>query len=221
MTMQAGHLTLEEHIMDELRYPLVGFDRLRMETDGEGVTTLVAGGGCPLSCYYCINKKLLAKAPAEHVTVSELYKRVSIDDLYFRATGGGVTFGGGESLLHASFIKEFRGLCPSEWNIYAETSLAVPRENILCVCDAVDYFIVDCKDMNPDIYDRYTGGEEKLMEENLKLLLDSCGPERVRVRVPLIPGYNTPEDQAKSAQSLREMGVSKIELFNYVIRDTE
>ena len=75
--------------------------------------------------------------------------------------------------------------------------------------------------MNPDIYDRYTGGEEKLMEENLKLLLDSCGPERVRVRVPLIPGYNTPEDQAKSAQSLREMGVSKIELFNYVIRDTE
>ena len=207
--------------MDELRYPLVGFDRLRMETDGEGVTTLVAGGGCPLSCHYCINKKLLAKAPAEHVTASELYKRVSIDDLYFRATGGGVTFGGGESLLHASFIKEFRGLCPSEWNIYAETSLAVPRENILCVCDAVDYFIVDCKDMNPDIYHRYTGGEEKLMEENLKLLLDSCGPERVRVRVPLIPGYNTPEDQAKSAQSLREMGVSKIELFNYVIRDTE
>ena len=63
--------------MDELRYPLVGFDRLRMETDGEGVTTLVAGGGCPLSCHYCINKKLLAKAPAEHVTVSELYKRVS------------------------------------------------------------------------------------------------------------------------------------------------
>ena len=109
--------------MDELRYPLVGFDRLRMETDGEGVTTLVAGGGCPLSCHYCINKKLLAKAPAEHVTVSELYKRVSIDDLYFRATGGGVTFGGGESLLHASFIKEFRGLRGNIFSVCAMQSI--------------------------------------------------------------------------------------------------
>ena len=37
--------------------PLIVIDRLRMETDGEGVTTLVAAKGCPLSCKYCINKK--------------------------------------------------------------------------------------------------------------------------------------------------------------------
>ena len=40
--------------------PLIKAERLRMETDGEGVTTLVAAMGCPLSCKYCINAPLLA-----------------------------------------------------------------------------------------------------------------------------------------------------------------
>ena len=30
--------------------PFITIDRLRMETDGDGVTTLVASKGCPLSC---------------------------------------------------------------------------------------------------------------------------------------------------------------------------
>ena len=204
--------------MDVRKFPLLSIARLRMETDGAGVTTLVAGGGCPLSCRYCINKRLLAEAPAEYVTAVELYDRVKVDDLYFRATGGGVTFGGGESLLHAFFIRQFRDICPAEWHICAETSLSVPRENILCACGTVDEFIVDCKDMDPCIYQRYTGGDGRLMEENLKFLLDLCGPDRVRVRVPLIPGFNTSENQSKSVQILKEMGAARIELFDYVIR---
>ena len=94
--------------MDEPLFPLLSLVRLRMGTDGAGVTTLVAGAGCPLSCRWCINKALLAEAPAEPVTASALIERLSIDDLYFRATGGGPTFGGGEALLHAAFLKRFR-----------------------------------------------------------------------------------------------------------------
>ena len=90
--------------MDNLHFPLLALARLRMGTDGKGVTTLAAGAGCPLSCRYCINKRLLKEAPREDVTAEELIERIRIDDLYFRATGGGVTFGGGESLLHAAFI---------------------------------------------------------------------------------------------------------------------
>ena len=114
--------------MAEPLYPLLGLSRLRMGTDGTGVTTLIAGAGCPLRCRWCINEKLLREAPAENVTAAELLGSVKIDDLYFRATGGGVCFGGGESLLHAVFIRRFRELCPDEWAISAETSLAVPRE---------------------------------------------------------------------------------------------
>ena len=180
--------------MDNLHFPLLALARLRMGTDGKGVTTLAAGAGCPLSCRYCINKRLLKEAPREYVTAEELIEKIRIDDLYFRATGGGVTFGGGESLLHSVFIGRFRELCPPEWRIAAETSLAVPRENLLPVLSAVDEFIVDCKDMNPDIYHRYTGGDAQLMRDNLEFLLASCGAERVLVRVPRIPGFNTAED---------------------------
>ena len=177
--------------MDNLHFPLLALARLRMGTDGKGVTTLAAGAGCPLSCRYCINKRLLKEAPREDVTAEELIERIRIDDLYFRATGGGVTFGGGESLLHAAFIGRFKELCPPEWRIAAETSLAVPRENLLPVLSAVDEFIVDCKDMNPDIYHSYTGGDAQFMTA----------------------------DQRKSVEILRKMGVTRLDLFDYVIRD--
>ncbi len=54
--------------MAEPLYPLLRIERLRMGTDGAGVTTLVAGAGCPLSCRWCINRRLLAEAPAETVS---------------------------------------------------------------------------------------------------------------------------------------------------------
>ena len=204
--------------MDDLQFPLLALARLRMGTDGVGVTTLAAGAGCPLNCHFCINRRLLKEAAAEDVTAEELIERVRVDDLYFRATGGGVTFGGGESLLHAAFIRRFRELCPTEWRISAETSLAVPRESLLPALSAVDEFIVDCKDMDPDIYRRYTGGDVQIMKDNLELLLASCGSEAVLVRVPSIPGFNTAADQQKSAEALREMGVTRLDLFDYVIR---
>ena len=77
-----------------------------------------------------------------------------------------------------------------------------------------------CSDQNnPDIYKKYTGEEGSVMTENLQYLLQRAGSERVIVRVPLIPEYNTEEDQKKSAQMLTEMGVEKLDLFSYCIRD--
>ncbi|MCR5575969.1 MAG: radical SAM protein [Oscillospiraceae bacterium] len=204
--------------MDEPLYPLLRLSRLRMGTDGEGVTTLAAGAGCPLSCRWCINAELLRRAKPEPVTAAQLFERVRIDDLYFRATGGGVCFGGGESLLHAAFLRRFRTLCPPEWRLWAETSLAVSAEQVQIAAEAVDSFIVDCKDMDAEIYRRYTGGDGERMQANLRLLLEAVGPERIRVRVPRIPEYNSAEDQARSAARLRAMGFVNIELFDYVIR---
>ena len=204
--------------MAEPLYPLLSLSRLRMGIDGDGVTTLVAGAGCPLDCRWCINKRLLREGKAELVTAEELVERLRIDDLYFRATGGGACFGGGESLLHARFLRRFRTICPEGWRISAETSLAVPPEAVRTAAQAVDLFIVDCKDMDAEIYRRYTGGDGALMRENLRLLLSLVGAGRIRVRVPHIPEYNTAEDQARSAAALRALGVETVELSDYVIR---
>ncbi len=202
--------------MNEVRFPLLTISRLRIGIDGKGVTSLVSGAGCPLRCHWCINKELLAKAKATGVTAEELYEKVRIDDLYFRSTGGGITFGGGESLLHAKFYPRFREICNKDWYLNAETSLAVPRENVEIAAGCISEFIVDCKETDPQIYRDYTGGEENLMEENLRYLLDTVGSERIIVRVPLIPEYNTKNDRAQSVSRLKEMGVTRLDVFEYL-----
>ena len=204
--------------MSEPLFPLLGISRHRLTVDGEGVTSLVSGAGCPLRCRWCINQELLSRAKATEVTAAELYERVRGDDLYFRATGGGITFGGGESLLHAPFFAPFRAQCGDAWRLYAETSLAVPRENVALAAETIDGFIVDCKDTDPETYRAYTGGDEALMEENLRFLLAAVGPERVLVRVPLIPEYNTREAQRRSRDARRAMGVTRLELFDYILK---
>ncbi|HAS21348.1 MAG TPA: radical SAM protein [Lachnospiraceae bacterium] len=204
--------------MEQTTFPLIGIARHRMGIDGSGITTLVAGAGCPLQCKWCINQKLLQEAPVRHVTAQQLLELVKKDDLYYRATGGGITFGGGESLLHADFIRAFRQICPSEWRISVETSLCVPETLVAAAADAADMFIIDCKDMNAEIYKRYTGGDPSLMMNNLRYLLERTGPEQILVRVPLIPEYNTETDQEVSRKILLEMGVKNLDLFKYVCR---
>ena len=205
--------------MSDILYPLIGLSRLRMETDGSGVTTLVAGAGCPLACRWCINKNELRDIAPENITPEELFARTRIDDLYFQATGGGLCFGGGEALLHTAFIAAFRELVGGAWKLTAETSLNVPRKNVEQALACVDEFIVDIKTADPAIYRSYTGGDNGIVFENLGLLLSSAGAERVKVRVPLIPEYNDEADREKTAGMLRSMGFTRIDLFEYSKRE--
>ena len=199
------------------RFPLLGLSRLRMQTDGTGVTTLVAGAGCPLSCKWCINRRILSEKQPELLSPQELFARVRCDDLYFRATGGGVTFGGGEPLLHAAFLAEFRAMCP-DWRLTVETSLNVAPE-LLAQCEkAVDEFVVDIKDWDETVYYAYTGHSGAQARENLRRLLMNCSA-KVHVRVPLIPQFNTPEQQSATAAALGALGAENIELFSYVLRE--
>ena len=196
--------------------PIVTCARLRMQPDGKGVTTLVCLHGCPLRCRYCINPfSFVEDTKRELLTPQQLYDRLKIDALYFLATGGGVTFGGGEPLLYGRFLQEFREICGQDWHLCAETSLNVPREQVELAAECIDHFYVDCKDTNPDIYRRYTGRNNEKMLENLQFLLSLVGPERITVRLPLIPDYNTEEDRQHSKALLLETGIQKFDLFTY------
>ena len=197
--------------------PFIGIDRHRLGADGRGVTTLAAFHGCPLRCKYCLNRRCLESAEGlPTYTPEQLFKYLSIDNLYFIATGGGVCFGGGEPLLHSDFICEFKEHCGKSWNITVESSFNVPQEAVKAVVPVVGDFIVDIKESNLDIYRAYTSGDGSRAWDNLRFLLSAVGPRRILVRVPLIEGYNTEADTAKTIAALTEMGITNIDSFKYL-----
>lgn len=201
---------------------MIACARLRMGSDGQGVTTLVCFHGCPLRCRYCLNPFSFDPATAvRQMTPRQLYEQVRIDRLYFIATGGGVTFGGGEPLLRARFLKAFRQLCGEGWHLCAETSLSVPWEQVQEAAECIDMFYVDCKDTDPAVYRSYTGMDNALMLENLRRLLTLVGPDRVQVRLPLIPGYNTEDHRRRSVRLLEGLGVTRFDLFTYTTDPTK
>ncbi len=197
---------------------IFGISRHRLTVDGEGVTTLVAFNGCPLRCKYCLNKTSWELDKGRDYTPEILFEEVKIDQLYFLATHGGVTFGGGEPLLQVEFIKAFRELCGPQWQILVETSLNVPFENVQTIDPILDGYIIDIKDMNPEIYQAYTGKDNSIVLTNLEWLLKHGDPNRIIVRVPHIPEFNTDEDVAKSIKRLKAMGVVDVDEFQYIIR---
>ena len=199
---------------------LIGLSRHRIGVDGTGVTTLVAFHGCSLNCKYCLNPQALSPEGAwKRFTPEELFRVVSKDDLYFRATGGGVTFGGGEPLISCKEILLFRSVCLNhgkKWKFNIETSLNVPRVFVEVMTDAVDHWIVNIKDMNPEIYKAYTGMDNEQVISNLQYLIDNNA--KITARVPLIAGFNTESDVDNSILSLQRMGIIDIDRFTYIVK---
>ena len=206
-------------MQSEITAPFIAINRHRLTTDGEGVTTLVAFHGCPLHCQYCLNAQCLqADGVWCRLTPGELYSEVEIDDLYFMATGGGICFGGGEPLLRSDFINAFAEIMNPEWKLTIETSLNVPLENVKAIASLVQMWYVDIKDMNPDIYKAYGCKENKQVVSNLQWLAANGHADKVIIRLPLIPEYNTDEDRQRSQQQLEKMGFTNFDKFNYIVR---
>ncbi len=200
--------------------PIIGLKRHCIATDGQGVTTLVAFYGCPLRCKYCINPQCFNKNTiCRTITPQELRDEVAIDNLYFLATGGGVTFGGGEPLLRSKFISEFCKITPHEWNISLETSLNVSKRHLEEVIQFIDHFFIDVKDLEPVIYKKYTSTDNIKVYENLQLLAAKIPQNKITIRLPLIYGYNNEEKRKASIEKLKRMGFDNFDLFKYIIKN--
>ena len=202
----------------EITAPFIAVNRHRLATDGEGVTTLVAFHGCPLRCRYCLNPQCLqVDGVWRRLTPGELYSEVEIDDLYFVATGGGICFGGGEPLLYPDFIRTFSKLMNPEWKMTVETSLNVPLENIKTIATLVQMWYIDIKDFSPTIYNAYTGKDNTQVIRNLVWLAANGYADKVILRLPLIPDYNTEEDRLLSQQRLEALGFAHFDKFTYLV----
>ena len=142
---------------------------------------------------------------------------VKMDNIYFQTTGGGICFGGGEPTTQHAFITAFIPLCPIHWRFTIESSLCCTTDAIEALAPHIDEWIVDVKDMNSYIYREYTSAEP-VVKERLAELMKLVPEEKIRVKVPLIPDFNTDADVERSVDELRAMGLTHIERTEYIVK---
>jgi len=153
----------------------------------------------------------------EDKTVGDLWREIEKDAHFYKMSGGGVTFSGGECLLYPETVRETAQLCRNNGiHTALETALYVPWENIGGVAEYIDLFYTDLKIPDTEKHKRYTGhGNEKIIE-NLRRL--SREHDNIILRIPVIPGVNDGEDDFRQfAEMIHSLGpgVKKTELLRY------
>lgn len=195
---------------------IMGISRHRLATEGDGIRSLVSFYGCPLNCRYCINGHCKDnKTRRMYIEPEILVGKLSIDNMYFKMTGGGLTFGGGEPLTCAEYIKKVCEIADPGWKMNIETSLYAEQENVRSLIPYIDKWIIDIKDFDPVAYKKYTGKSNKLVLSNLEMLSREIGKNRLHIRVPLIPGFNDEKGQEENIKIAESYAVS-VERFEYI-----
>ena len=196
--------------------------------DGPGIRTTVFLKGCNLRCPWCHNPETISAAPqtlmfahanrtqtyGHAMTAQQVLAQVLEDEDFYRASGGGVTFSGGEPLLQADGVAEVaKALGAQGISVVVDTAGCVPWESFAAVLDVTDLFYFDYKTPYPDAY-RVVGGDYALVYGNLCKLIASGA--HVHVRVPLIPGVNTDAQACFMAcEQLRAAGVQYVDLLPF------
>ena len=205
--------------------------------DGPGIRTTVFFKGCPLSCWWCHNPESRSTASEtcqrstrldghEFVEDETIGKRMSSDEImevirkdevFYRSSGGGVTFSGGEPLLQAGFLKEVLAKCKSEnFHTTVDTSGYATRADFKSILPYTDLFLYDLKPMNPREHLYYTGVSNRVILENLDFLF--LNGKQIIIRMPLIPGITDTAENVKSVISFLthlKKEIKEIDLLPY------
>jgi len=145
----------------------------------------------------------------------ELLRILAEDRDFYDASGGGVTFSGGEPLLQAealaSLLPELRR---AGMHVAVETAGFVAPDRLALLGDGVDLYLYDVKCMDPERHRLGTGEDNRLILRNLDFLARSGVP--VVVRVPVIPGFNdTRDDVAAIAAHVAGLGLARMDLLPF------
>jgi pyruvate formate lyase activating enzyme len=119
----------------------------------------------------------------------ELMEIIEKEVPFFDQSGGGVTFSGGEPLMHAPFLLELLYAC-GERHIHraVDTSGYGKTSELLKIAEQTELFLFDLKLMDSQRHRALTGVDNSLIIENLKALAASGA--QIEIRVPLIAGLN-------------------------------
>ncbi|MBE6712681.1 MAG: radical SAM protein [Ruminococcaceae bacterium] len=183
--------------------------------DGEGLRCCVFFAGCPLRCAYCHNPDTW-KMEGTRITPETLVKKIARFKTYF-GENGGVTFSGGEPLLHAEFLCETVPLLKREQIPYIlDTSGQVLlSESVMFLLKEAQGVLLDLKFWDDDSYRTYTGvGIQRTLD--MLHALNEIGTKTV-LRTVIIPEVNdTKEHIAAYLDLFRGIScVSRYELLSF------
>jgi len=181
--------------------------------DGPGIRTVVFFNGCKLRCKFCHNPEML-KRLEDNTSIDELYNKILRSKPYFK-NNGGVTFSGGEPLLHIDFLIP---LCKKlkEDNIHIALDTAgVGLGDYEELLKYIDLVILDIKDYRRDYYKDMTGHD--IDDYNYFLSEVQRLNKKLWIRQVVTPGYT---DSMEYMKGLKEYisnikNVERIELLPY------
>jgi pyruvate formate lyase activating enzyme len=151
------------------------------------------------------------------ITVEDAVKEVRADASFYQRTGGGICISGGEPTLQADFTREVLKQCQEHYiNTAVETCCYANWEVLSDVTQYADLILTDIKHMDSVKHKEGTGVSNELILENIAKL--SKMGKLIRIRLPLIPGYNDSEENLrKTAEFMKANNLKYIDLLAFHI----
>jgi len=129
--------------------------------------------------------------------VADLVAEIERDRPFFEASGGGVTFSGGEPLCHPTFLAACLEACREKGlHTAVDTSGFASKKVIRDIAGLADVLLYDLKHMDPVAHKRHTGVDNQRILENLQTLSEEGAS--IWIRFPLIPGFNDADENLEA-----------------------
>lgn len=184
--------------------------------DGPGIRTVVFFQGCKLRCLYCHNPDTWSMKDGNEVTSEEILKKLIKFKPYYKSSGGGVTFSGGDPLLQPDFLLELLKKCKENGIHTTIDTAGYGLGNYDEILKYTDLVLLDIKHINNDGYVHLTGKSNVDFKEFLNSLKNAN--TRVWIRQVVVPNIT---DSLEYMDKLSEIinneipNVDKIELLPY------
>ncbi len=168
-------------------------------------------------CFRCISlcpAEALRAAGAE-MEVSEVMDEILKDEAFYRKSGGGVTFSGGEPFMQSEFLKALAKKCQkSGISTAIETSAFAEWEDIKNILPFIDMMLCDMKIFDEDKHCEIIGADNSCIKDNIARM--SKAGKEVIVRIPVVPGFTEDEENIMSIGDFAlSSGIKNIHLLPY------
>ena len=147
-------------------------------------------------CFRCVGvcPSLAMSRFGKEMNVDEVLREVEADGAFYSRSGGGLTVGGGEPLFQPEFTRELlREAVRRRINTSMETCGFAPWEALDRACRYLDGILYDIKSMDPGKHAEFTGISNEIIVQNFRRLRNQYPNLHVRVRTPVVPGFNDTE----------------------------